>query len=991
MGVIFSLRRRESIALGGEASGERGAPAVVVSFADDGQAAAFTKAISSGRLGAAAALSSADFNRRLIRVVVGESALKAKADTDERLPTPSRWSDADHIRLAVSVLEELPIDIPTVSQTGSRVKATATLRDLVRDGHAQLFPLHDPAALQSLRSRWGVLDVPLDDIAGYLGPASGIYFAFLHTITLALLPSAVLGCLLWIAASLTGLKQSGAAIAAAYACLNALWATVTLKVWRRREATLAQRWGVLDAEEDEILAAAAADAEGAPAAASAPTPGRSQPVSFKSFTGGTSVSESSSQPKRESTVMQLSRFALGSLPIMILALAASLAYLFALERFRVGLEAALSAPLPTRLFHAVSGFSKAFESSNAAVAAVANKMAAGFATEPKWQPQPWAAISPSVTPTSDAGFVDSALLLLDRSVEQAVNWLLAWPLSSSDTARALLSLSRSASSTTTAASPPAIADLLPLRWSLLLQRLPWLVFTISVLLLNNLGGKLAQWLTAREYHSTSSEASDAVAVKRLVLTGLTSFFSIAFVCFWQQDMAQVKQRLLSIFVISLASNLPELLGPQLRGGAALVQAKAAGTVGHARVDTQDLAAIAAEARSTAGTDVTAQESQAVMTGPDSLARGATSASQTGRSSHLHNRRGNKQRAAAAAMSASGSLEPQAEAQGEAQGGARRRLPIEQRAAGLISPARLAPISGLAEAVAHIPDHLNRAQLEASLPPYNPHEDTEEVLLLFGFSLFAAAFPLAPALALLVLGLEMWVDKRKALSVQRPMPTRRASLGVYNTAFSALEMLAIASNMAIAYIFWTQKTSGGGSSGNGDETRTAALGQASQPASHDATAKLHAAFWFVLLEHAIACIKVLIDKALPDVPEEVRLAARRQQSGSRLAAERHLSRPGHFGASSGGGSTPAESGRRRSLVNHSTDHHDADIAASAQQRAASESELPVHQATVAAAPPSELAGSVSGFSIAQGGVSGGRSIGVQQVLDSFGALAVTTAV
>lgn len=336
------------------------------------------------------------------------------------------------------------------------------------------------------------------------------------------------------------------------------------------------------------------------------------------------------------------------------------------------------------------------------------------------------------------------------------------------------------------------------------------------------------------------------------------------------------------------------------------------------------------------------------------------------------------------------------------------MPIEQRAAGLISPARLAPVTGLAQAVVHMPDHLNRAQLEASLPPYNPFEDTEEVLLLFGFSLFAAAFPLAPAIALLVLGLEMWVDKRKALSVQRPMPTRRASLGVYNTAFSALEMLAIASNVAIAYVLWTQKPSrSGGSTGTAMAEGKPVAGE-SEPADRDATAKLHAVLWFVLLEHAIAGVKVIIDKALPDVPEEVRLAARRQRQRVGEQTEAALAAPPRrrhgVGTQQGAGAQQAGLALAGGATDRTTQGATADLPAPGDA-------LPSHTAQLAPSPVKPLPAVIQvllspalsqpapATSIAYASSGGGsgsaapgptsRPLGLQQLLQSWGA--VTTAV
>ena len=96
----------------------------------------------------------------------------------------------------------------------------------------------------------GLEDSLLDEIRNYYGEEIGFYFAWLSFYTSWLILPSIAG------AGLFGLqlyaKSLDNPLAAIYAVVMALWATGFIVCWRRRSASLAQRWGVLRYEEEEV-------------------------------------------------------------------------------------------------------------------------------------------------------------------------------------------------------------------------------------------------------------------------------------------------------------------------------------------------------------------------------------------------------------------------------------------------------------------------------------------------------------------------------------------------------------------------------------------------------------------------------------------------------------------------------------------------------------------------------------------------------------------
>jgi hypothetical protein len=110
-------------------------------------------------------------------------------------------------------------------------------------------PIHDPSASVRLLLAWSHPfsfwpSQPLDEVRDYLGGGIASYFAFVELLAKALLLPAVAGVLLTLHDALViGRMDSGGPLHALFALLLLLWMCAFAKLWRRREARLAFRWG----------------------------------------------------------------------------------------------------------------------------------------------------------------------------------------------------------------------------------------------------------------------------------------------------------------------------------------------------------------------------------------------------------------------------------------------------------------------------------------------------------------------------------------------------------------------------------------------------------------------------------------------------------------------------------------------------------------------------------------------------------------------------
>eukprot|EP00736_Rhodelphis_marinus_P000759 Rmarinus@m.24092 len=123
------------------------------------------------------------------------------------------------------------------------------------------FPLHCESELDYLNDVWGswgelfTLQVqhwfaqPYDMLRDYFGEAISLYFAWLGFYTMALVPPAGIGFVLFLAE----IGDDTGVSTIMYSVTIALWAVIYLEFWKRRETELKFKWGTEGFEETEEL------------------------------------------------------------------------------------------------------------------------------------------------------------------------------------------------------------------------------------------------------------------------------------------------------------------------------------------------------------------------------------------------------------------------------------------------------------------------------------------------------------------------------------------------------------------------------------------------------------------------------------------------------------------------------------------------------------------------------------------------------------------
>ena len=119
------------------------------------------------------------------------------------------------------------------------------------------FALHDYVELRTLEEKWLRFcqmpwNQPVDDVKDYFGEKIGLYFLWLGHYTTWLLPAAIVGFFAWINIAVKENDPNQAVIAPYFAAFMAVWATLFLEFWKRKEKTYAMRWGTVGFEEEEV-------------------------------------------------------------------------------------------------------------------------------------------------------------------------------------------------------------------------------------------------------------------------------------------------------------------------------------------------------------------------------------------------------------------------------------------------------------------------------------------------------------------------------------------------------------------------------------------------------------------------------------------------------------------------------------------------------------------------------------------------------------------
>jgi hypothetical protein len=117
------------------------------------------------------------------------------------------------------------------------------------------FPLHDNVELRALEAKWLLFfQLPwnqcTDDVKDYFGEKIGLYFLFLGHYTTWLIPAAFMGFVCWISVAAED-NDPNALLMPYFGSLMAIWGTLMLEFWKRKEKYTAMRWGMIGFEEEE--------------------------------------------------------------------------------------------------------------------------------------------------------------------------------------------------------------------------------------------------------------------------------------------------------------------------------------------------------------------------------------------------------------------------------------------------------------------------------------------------------------------------------------------------------------------------------------------------------------------------------------------------------------------------------------------------------------------------------------------------------------------
>lgn len=117
------------------------------------------------------------------------------------------------------------------------------------------FPLHDAVELREVEDKWlRFCQLPwrqsVDVCKDYFGEKIGLFFVFLGHQTTWLIWPAFFGFFVWVNVTSEG-GDPNAATVPFYAVGIALWSTLFLEYWKRKEVYTAMRWGMVGFEEEE--------------------------------------------------------------------------------------------------------------------------------------------------------------------------------------------------------------------------------------------------------------------------------------------------------------------------------------------------------------------------------------------------------------------------------------------------------------------------------------------------------------------------------------------------------------------------------------------------------------------------------------------------------------------------------------------------------------------------------------------------------------------
>lgn len=117
------------------------------------------------------------------------------------------------------------------------------------------FPMHDAVELRELEEKWLRFCQPpwkqhVDIVKDYFGEKVGLFFLWLGHYTTWLIPASIVGFFAWIFVAAQD-NNPNAPVIPYFAAFIAVWSTLFLEYWKRKEKTAAMRWGTLGCEDQE--------------------------------------------------------------------------------------------------------------------------------------------------------------------------------------------------------------------------------------------------------------------------------------------------------------------------------------------------------------------------------------------------------------------------------------------------------------------------------------------------------------------------------------------------------------------------------------------------------------------------------------------------------------------------------------------------------------------------------------------------------------------
>eukprot|EP00475_Leptophrys_vorax_P029661 TRINITY_DN4377_c0_g1_i2.p1 TRINITY_DN4377_c0_g1~~TRINITY_DN4377_c0_g1_i2.p1 ORF type:complete len:464 (+),score=121.81 TRINITY_DN4377_c0_g1_i2:36-1394(+) len=163
---------------------------------------------------------------------------------------------ADSVFTAVDRLKLTLIILEADVKAGG---AGLSIPELIRDKHAHLkafFALHDPRVRDELKTEWlswrRAFRQPLTMIRSYFGEEIALYFSFLQFYNFSLIFLSILGIIFFGMQFGYNQQHPGAAKGVwVYGIIVAIWSTLLMEFWKRREARHRMEWGMNNFEDKE--------------------------------------------------------------------------------------------------------------------------------------------------------------------------------------------------------------------------------------------------------------------------------------------------------------------------------------------------------------------------------------------------------------------------------------------------------------------------------------------------------------------------------------------------------------------------------------------------------------------------------------------------------------------------------------------------------------------------------------------------------------------